>query len=86
MKVKVESDLVRNFNANATSNVFISILQVFDEVDQIHPSTHSFCHRFREGFATVLPNVLKLAEGKTPLAKQCTDARKDALAEDLPGS
>ncbi|XP_030292943.1 sterile alpha motif domain-containing protein 3 isoform X2 [Sparus aurata] len=58
---------------------------VFDEVDRIHPSTHGFCHRFREGFATVLPNVLKLAEGKSLLAKQYTDARQDALADDLPG-
>ncbi|KAL7374088.1 hypothetical protein ABVT39_021647 [Epinephelus coioides] len=56
----------------------------FDEVDRIHPSTSSFCHRFKEGFAGVLPNVLKLAEGKSPLAKQYTDARRDALAEDLP--
>lgn len=64
----------------------VCILQVFDEVDRIHPSTHSFCHRFRESFATVLPNVLKLAEGKSLLAKQYTDARQDALAEDLPGS
>lgn len=62
------------------------ILQFFDEVDRIHPSTSSFCHRFKEGFARILPDVLKLAEGKSPLAKQYTDARRDALAEDLPGS
>lgn len=34
----------------------------------------------------VLSNVLKLAEGKSPLAKLYTDARRDALAEDLAGS
>lgn len=57
----------------------------FDEVDRIHPSRSSFCQRFREGFSGVLPNVLKLAEGKSPLAKKYIDARQDALAEDLPG-
>lgn len=44
------------------------------------------CHHFREGFAGVVPNVLKLAEGKAPLVKQYTDARQDALSEDRPGS
>ncbi|KAF7688560.1 hypothetical protein HF521_013367 [Silurus meridionalis] len=57
----------------------------FDEIDRIHPSPSSFCHRFREGFARVLPNVLKLATAKSPLAKQYTETRQDALAEDLPG-
>lgn len=52
---------------------------IFDEVDQIHPSAHSF----RKGFATVLPNLLKLAEGKSLLAKPYTDARQDAPAEDV---
>lgn len=56
-----------------------------DEVDRIHPSTNGFCQRFREGFASVLLNVLKLAQGKSPLAKLYTDAREDALSEDLPG-
>ncbi|KAJ8346572.1 hypothetical protein SKAU_G00279730 [Synaphobranchus kaupii] len=57
----------------------------FEEVNRLHPSTSSFCHRFREGFASVMPNVLELAEGKTPLSKQYIDARQDALDEDLPG-
>ncbi|XDV17636.1 hypothetical protein PO909_023468 [Leuciscus waleckii] len=58
----------------------------FDEVDRIHPSPNSFCHRFREGFASVLPNVLKLARTKSILAvQQYTEARQDALAEDIPG-
>ncbi|GAA6072918.1 uncharacterized protein LOC121180247 isoform X3 [Tachysurus ichikawai] len=39
----------------------------------------------REGFARVLPNVLKLATAKSPLAKQYIETRQDALAEDLPG-
>ncbi|KAG1925400.1 hypothetical protein F2P79_025572 [Pimephales promelas] len=56
----------------------------FDEVDRMYPSTSSFCHRFREGFASVLPNVLKLAKIKTPLAKEYTKARQDAPAEDIP--
>lgn len=30
--------------------------------------------------------MLKLAMAKSPLAKQCTETRQDALAEDLPGS
>lgn len=60
------------------------ILQFFDAVDGIHLSTSSFCHRFREGFTGVY--VLKPLEGKSPLAKQYTDTRQDALAEDLPGS
>ncbi|XP_040893379.1 uncharacterized protein LOC121181521 isoform X3 [Toxotes jaculatrix] len=57
----------------------------FDEVDRIHPSTNGFYHRFKEGFASVLPNVLKIAQGRSSLAKQYTDARQDSLAEDLPG-
>jgi len=66
------------------NHVFVYILQFFDEVDRMY-STSSFCHRFREGFASVLPNVLKLAKIKTPLAKEYTEARQDALAEDIPG-
>ncbi|KAF7688742.1 hypothetical protein HF521_013549 [Silurus meridionalis] len=56
----------------------------FDQIYRIHPSPRSFCHRFREDFARVLPNVLKLATAKSPLAKQYTETRQDALAEDLP--
>ncbi|XP_057190414.1 uncharacterized protein LOC130554643 [Triplophysa rosa] len=58
---------------------------LFDEVDRIHPSTSSFCHRFRECFTTVLPNVLNLAKGKSHLTQYYTDARQEAMAEDLPG-
>ncbi|XP_056608380.1 sterile alpha motif domain-containing protein 3-like isoform X2 [Triplophysa dalaica] len=58
---------------------------LFNEVDQIHPSTSSFCARFRDCFTAVLPNVLKLAKGQSHLTKHYTDARQDALAEDLPG-
>ena len=73
---------VRMKNVN---HVFMYILQFFDEVDRIHPSPNGFCHRFREGFASVLPNVLKLAMTKSPLAKHYVEARQDALAEDIPG-
>ncbi|XP_060716644.1 uncharacterized protein LOC132839597 [Tachysurus vachellii] len=72
-------DVVKKYPYLRTPNGF------FDEIDQIHPSPSSFCHRFREGFARVLPNVLKLATAKSPLAKQYTETRQDALAEDLPG-
>ncbi|KAF7709134.1 uncharacterized protein LOC124383284 isoform X1 [Silurus meridionalis] len=67
-------DVVRNYPYLRTPDGF------FDEIDRIHPSPSSFCHRFREGFARVLPNVLKLAT-----AKQYTETRQNALAEDLPG-
>ncbi|CAL9689754.1 unnamed protein product [Knipowitschia caucasica] len=56
-----------------------------DEVDRIHPTVVAFCDRFREGFVGVLPNILKLAQGKSTVAKQYTDVRHDALVEDLPG-
>ncbi|KAK2817756.1 hypothetical protein Q7C36_021689 [Tachysurus vachellii] len=72
-------DVVKKYPYLRTPNGF------FDEIDRIHPSPSSFCHRFREGFARVLPNVLKLATAKSPLAKQYTETRQDALAEDLPG-
>lgn len=57
----------------------------FEEVDRIHPSTSSFCHRFREGMSGVLSNVLKLAEGKSPFMEAYSLVRRDSLAEDLPG-
>ncbi|KAK2863770.1 hypothetical protein Q7C36_002924 [Tachysurus vachellii] len=72
-------DVVKKYPYLRTPNGF------FDEIDRIHPSPSSFCHRFREGFARVLPNVLKLATAKSPLAKEYTETRQDALAEDLPG-
>lgn len=41
-----------------------------------------------EGFAGVLPKVLQLAERKSPqaLTGLVTNARRDAIADDLPGS
>lgn len=68
---------------NVVNNNFYSF---FDEIEQIHPTTSNFYHLFREDFAGFLPNVLKLAEGKLPLAKKYTDARQNELAEYLPGS
>ncbi|CAL8293022.1 unnamed protein product [Arctogadus glacialis] len=61
------------------------VLQLFNEVDRIHRSQKGFSDRFRGGFASVLTNVLQLAKGKSPIAKQYNEARQDALAEDLPG-
>uniref|UniRef100_A0AAV2MIG2 Uncharacterized protein n=1 Tax=Knipowitschia caucasica TaxID=637954 RepID=A0AAV2MIG2_KNICA len=63
----------------------IRIKICIDEVDRIHPTVVAFCDRFREGFVGVLPNILKLAQGKSTVAKQYTDVRHDALVEDLPG-
>ncbi|CAL8338051.1 unnamed protein product [Boreogadus saida] len=59
--------------------------RLFNEVDRIHRSQKGFSDRFRGGFASVLTNVLQLAKGKSPIAKQYNKARQDALAEDLPG-
>lgn len=74
------------FNEVQIFDMLMCFLQLFNEVDQIHPSTSSFCARFRDCFTAVLPNVLKLAKGQSHLTKHYTDARQDALAEDLPGS
>ncbi|XP_060717823.1 uncharacterized protein LOC132840294 isoform X2 [Tachysurus vachellii] len=71
-------DVVKKYPYLRTPNGF------FDEIDRIHPSPSSFCHRFRDGFARVLSNMLKLATAKSPLAKQYTETRQDAMAEDLP--
>ena len=66
--------------------LYMCVLQLFNEVDRIHRSQKGFSDRFRGGFASVLTNVLQLAKGKSPIAKQYNEARQDALAEDLPGS
>ncbi|XP_051253923.1 sterile alpha motif domain-containing protein 3-like isoform X2 [Dicentrarchus labrax] len=56
---------------------------LYDEVDRIHPSSVNLCRRLKEGFTSVVPKVLKLAQGKTPLAKIYVEAREEMLVEDL---
>lgn len=64
---------------------FISTFQLCDEVDRMHPDAVNLCRRFTEGFATIVPKVVKLAQGKSPLAKIYTEVREEMLAEDLQG-
>ncbi|KAJ7983760.1 hypothetical protein DPEC_G00372960, partial [Dallia pectoralis] len=55
---------------------------LLEEVGRIH-STASIS--FTDGFNPIVPKVLALAQGKSPLAKQYLEAREEALTEDLPG-
>ncbi|KAF1387365.1 hypothetical protein PFLUV_G00104680 [Perca fluviatilis] len=55
-----------------------------DEVDRIHPSTVNLYRRWKEGFTGIVPKVVKLVQGKSPLAKMYTEAREEMLTEDLP--
>ncbi|XP_039648410.1 uncharacterized protein LOC120553775 [Perca fluviatilis] len=55
---------------------------LLEEVGRIH-STASIS--FTDGFNQIVPKVLALAQGKSPLAKQYLEAREEVLTEDLPG-
>ncbi|KAJ8001276.1 hypothetical protein DPEC_G00192640 [Dallia pectoralis] len=55
---------------------------LLEEVGRIH-STASIS--FTDGFNPIVPKVLALAQGKSPLDKQYLEAREEALTEDLPG-
>ncbi|KAJ4934753.1 hypothetical protein JOQ06_007535 [Pogonophryne albipinna] len=55
-----------------------------NEVDRIQPSAVNLCRRWKEGFTGIVPKVVKLAHGKSPLAKIYSEAREEMLAEDLP--
>ncbi|KAL0970722.1 hypothetical protein UPYG_G00246370 [Umbra pygmaea] len=55
-----------------------------DEVDRIHPSAVKLYRRWKEGFTGIVPKVVKLVQGKSPLAKMYADAREEMLTEDLP--
>ncbi|KAJ4942412.1 hypothetical protein JOQ06_012278 [Pogonophryne albipinna] len=55
-----------------------------DEVDRIQPSAVNLCRRWKEGFTGIVPKVVKLAHGKSPLAKMYSEAREEMLAENLP--
>lgn len=57
--------------------VFV-FLQLLEEVGRIH-STASIS--FTDGFNQIVPKVLALAQGKSPLAKQYLEARDEALTE-----
>ncbi|KAL6485110.1 hypothetical protein MHYP_G00071550 [Metynnis hypsauchen] len=63
----------------------IENILLYDEVDAIHPLTVNICRRFNEDFTAVLPSLLKVAKGTSPLKKLYLEAREEALAEDLPG-
>ena len=62
---------------------FFVFLQLLEEVGRIH-STASIS--FTDGFNQIVPKVLALAQGKSPLAKQYLEAREEVLTEDLPGT
>ncbi|XP_047235224.1 uncharacterized protein LOC124876465 isoform X3 [Girardinichthys multiradiatus] len=55
-----------------------------DEVQRIHPAMENMQQRFSEGFACIMPKVLHLTQGKSPLYQLYQQARKEALTEDVP--
>lgn len=59
-------------------------LKLCDELEGIHPATGVW-QRFSEGFGCIVPKVLHLAQGKSPLSQLYLEAREEALTEDLPG-
>ncbi|XP_066498799.1 sterile alpha motif domain-containing protein 3-like isoform X1 [Hoplias malabaricus] len=54
------------------------------EMGRLHKAMN-VCRRFQVGFDHIVSSLLRLAEGKSPLAKLHKEAREDALTEDLPG-
>ncbi|XP_034053475.1 uncharacterized protein LOC117533687 isoform X3 [Gymnodraco acuticeps] len=54
-----------------------------EEMNRIH-NIENLQHRFREEFLLILPKVLALARGKSPLEKIYLQAREESLSEDLP--
>ncbi|KAJ8397466.1 hypothetical protein AAFF_G00437420 [Aldrovandia affinis] len=52
------------------------------EMDRIHPG--NVCRRFQDGFQNLVPNLLRLAQGKSNLFKTYIKAREDAPMDDLP--
>lgn len=55
-----------------------------DEFQRIHPAAGDVTKRFHEGFSHIVPKVLQLTQGKSPIFQQYLQAREEALAEDLP--
>ncbi|KAI4798979.1 hypothetical protein KUCAC02_019323 [Chaenocephalus aceratus] len=54
-----------------------------EEMNRIH-NIENLQHRFREEFLPILPKVLALAKGKSPLEKIYLQAGEESLSEDLP--
>ncbi|KAJ4946543.1 hypothetical protein JOQ06_024208, partial [Pogonophryne albipinna] len=54
-----------------------------EEMNHIH-NIENLQHCFREEFLPILPKVLALAKGKSPLEKIYLQAREESLSEDLP--
>ncbi|KAJ4945626.1 hypothetical protein JOQ06_023307 [Pogonophryne albipinna] len=54
-----------------------------EEMNRIH-DIENLQHRFREEFLPILPKVLALAKGKSPLEKIYLQAREESLSEYLP--
>ncbi|KAK1894241.1 Sterile alpha motif domain containing protein 3 [Dissostichus eleginoides] len=54
-----------------------------EEMNCIH-NIENLQHRLREEFLPILPKVLALAKGKSPLEKIYLQAREESLSEDLP--
>ncbi|KAI9518746.1 hypothetical protein NQZ68_034526 [Dissostichus eleginoides] len=56
---------------------------LWEEMNRIH-NIENLQHCFREEFLPILPKVLALAKGKSPLERIYLQAREESLSEDLP--
>ncbi|XP_035989247.1 uncharacterized protein LOC110368027 isoform X2 [Fundulus heteroclitus] len=54
-----------------------------EEVQRIHPGMENVQQRFSEGLACIIPKVLNLTQGKSPLYQLYQAARNEALSEDV---
>ncbi|KAJ7991289.1 hypothetical protein DPEC_G00295790 [Dallia pectoralis] len=87
-KYSLQFDESTNISNSAQLLVFVryifegKINELLEEVGRIHSTTSI---SFTDGFNPIVPKVLALAQGKSPLAKQYLEAREEALTEDLPG-
>uniref|UniRef100_A0AAV2KFF3 Sterile alpha motif domain-containing protein 3-like n=1 Tax=Knipowitschia caucasica TaxID=637954 RepID=A0AAV2KFF3_KNICA len=55
------------------------------EMDRMHPVNTILCQRWRQNLTKIVPKVIELAQGKSPLTKVHSAAREDILADDLQG-
>ncbi|KAI9547187.1 hypothetical protein NQZ68_020008 [Dissostichus eleginoides] len=74
MKYPFLKDLEGNGYEATYERTFLSqnvehALKLCDEVDRIQPSAVNLCRRWKEGFTGIVPKVVKLAHGKSPLAQ-----------------
>uniref|UniRef100_A0AAV2JIT4 Sterile alpha motif domain-containing protein 3-like n=1 Tax=Knipowitschia caucasica TaxID=637954 RepID=A0AAV2JIT4_KNICA len=53
------------------------------EMDRMHPVNTILCQRWRQNLTKIVPKVIELAQGKSPLTKVHSAAREDILADDL---